>query len=175
MRFVTFERNGSAGAGVISGANVIGLKGAGFPTLLSVIEGGSDARSRVQAWIAKPPADAVAPMAAVRLRAPIPRPPKIICIGLNYRDHAIESKAEIPSVPTVFSKYTTAIIGPGDAIVLPSRSTGPDYEAELAVVIGKGGRYISKERWLEHVFGYTNLNDVSARDLVCLVDNNDGF
>jgi 2-keto-4-pentenoate hydratase/2-oxohepta-3-ene-1,7-dioic acid hydratase in catechol pathway len=164
MRFVTFERNGSAEAGVISGSDVVGLKGAGFPTLLGLIEGGSDALSRVRTWLANPPAGAVAPMADVRLRAPIARPPKIICIGLNYRDHAIESKAEIPSVPTVFSKYHTAVIGPGDAIVLPSRSKGPDYEAELAVVIGKGGRYIPKERWQEHVFGYSNLNDVSARD-----------
>ena len=69
-----------------------------------------------------------------------------------------------PKVPTIFSKYTTAIIGPGEAIVLPKHSKEPDYEAEFAVVIGKGGRYISKDRWREHVFGYTNLNDVSARD-----------
>src|SRR5262249_46467830 len=87
MRFVTFERHGSAEAGVISGSDVVGLKAAGFPTLLSVIEGGSDALSRVRAWLANPPAVAVAPMADVRLRAPISRPPKIICIGLNYRDH----------------------------------------------------------------------------------------
>jgi 2-keto-4-pentenoate hydratase/2-oxohepta-3-ene-1,7-dioic acid hydratase in catechol pathway len=85
-------------------------------------------------------------------------------VGLNYRDHALECKAEIPKVPTIFSKYTTSIIGPGEAIVLPKHSKEPDYEAEFAVVIGKGGRYISKDRWREHVFGYTNLNDVSARD-----------
>jgi 2-keto-4-pentenoate hydratase/2-oxohepta-3-ene-1,7-dioic acid hydratase in catechol pathway len=85
-------------------------------------------------------------------------------VGLNYRDHALECNAEIPKVPTIFSKYTTAIIGPGEAIILPKHSKEPDYEAEFAVVIGKGGRYISKDRWRDHVFGYTNLNDVSARD-----------
>jgi 2-keto-4-pentenoate hydratase/2-oxohepta-3-ene-1,7-dioic acid hydratase in catechol pathway len=164
MRFVTFQHNGSPEAGVISGSNVVGLKAAGFPTLLAVIEGGTDARRRIQAFVDKPPADAVVWLAKVRLLAPLPRPPKIICVGLNYRDHALESKAEIPKVPTIFSKYTTAVIGPGDEIVLPKRSTEPDYEAELAFVIGKGGRYIPKERWQDHVFGYTIFHDVSARD-----------
>jgi 2-keto-4-pentenoate hydratase/2-oxohepta-3-ene-1,7-dioic acid hydratase in catechol pathway len=100
----------------------------------------------------------------VRLLAPIPRPPKIICVGLNYRDHAIESNMEIPKVPTIFSKYATAVIGPGETIRLPRVSTKPDYEAEFAVIIGKGGRHIPAGSWKEHVFGYTILNDVSARD-----------
>jgi 2-keto-4-pentenoate hydratase/2-oxohepta-3-ene-1,7-dioic acid hydratase in catechol pathway len=94
----------------------------------------------------------------------LPRPPKIICVGLNYRDHAIESKMEIPKVPTIFSKYATSIIGPRENIILPRLSSKPDYEAEFAFVIGKGGRHIPAERWQEHIFGYTNFNDVSARD-----------
>jgi len=94
----------------------------------------------------------------------LPRPPKIICVGLNYRDHAIESKMEIPKVPTIFSKYPTAVIGPGDPIVLPKLSSKPDYEAEFAFVIGTGGRHIPAGRWQEHIFGYTNFHDVSARD-----------
>ncbi|PWU09453.1 MAG: 5-oxopent-3-ene-1,2,5-tricarboxylate decarboxylase, partial [Terriglobia bacterium] len=100
----------------------------------------------------------------VRLLAPIPRPPKIIGIGLNYRDHAEEQKAEIPPVPAVFAKFPTSVIGHGQNIVLPKNSTKPDYEAEFAVVIGKGGRHIPEERWRQHVFGYTIVNDVSARD-----------
>jgi 2-keto-4-pentenoate hydratase/2-oxohepta-3-ene-1,7-dioic acid hydratase in catechol pathway len=164
MKLVTFERNGSTEPGALLDDKVVGLKSAGFPTLLHLIQGGAEALQRVQALIANPHAGAVAPLAAVRLLAPLSRPPKIICVGLNYRDHALECNAEIPKVPTVFSKYTTAIIGPGDAIVLPKHSNAPDYEAEFAVVIGKGGRYISKDRWRDHVFGYTNLNDVSARD-----------
>ena len=87
-----------------------------------------------------------------------------ICIGLNYREHAAESKKAVAAVPTVFSKFSTAVIGPGEAIVLPGNSAKPDYEAELAVVIGQGGRHIPEDRWREHVFGYTMLNDVSARD-----------
>jgi len=164
MQFVTFERNGSAEPGVILGGNVTSLKGAGFPTLVAIIAGGLEARRHVENWLAKPPADAVVPLAGAHLLAPIPRPPKIICVGLNYRDHAIESKMEIPKVPTIFAKFATAVIGPSEPIVLPKLSAKPDYEAELAFVIGKGGRYISKDRWQEHVFGYTNLNDVSARD-----------
>jgi 2-keto-4-pentenoate hydratase/2-oxohepta-3-ene-1,7-dioic acid hydratase in catechol pathway len=164
MQYVTFERDRSAEPGAIQGGNVVSLKGAGFPSLIAVIEGGLDARRRVETWLAKPPANAVIPLTDARLLAPIPHPPKIICVGLNYRDHAIESKMEIPKVPTIFTKFSTAVIGPGDAIVLPKLSAKPDYEAELAFVIGKGGRYISKDRWQDHVFGYTNLNDVSARD-----------
>ena len=165
MQLVTFQNNGSAEPGALVDGKVVGLKAAGFPSLLSLIEGGKDALTRAKEWVKNPPADQVIPLAKVKLLAPLPRPPKIICIGLNYRDHALECKAEIPKVPTVFSKYTTAIIGPGEAIVLPKNSKQPDYEAEFAVVIGKGGRHIPQERWREHVFGYTNHNDVSARDV----------
>ena len=98
------------------------------------------------------------------MAAPVPRPPKIICIGLNYRDHAIESNLPIPETPTVFAKFPTAVIGPGASIVLPKNSSRPDYEAEMAVVIGRGGRHIAASAWRDHVFGYTCLNDVSARD-----------
>src|SRR3984893_151295 len=164
MKLVTFARNGSTEPGALLDDKVIGLKSAGFPTLLQLIQGGTEALQRAQAWIDHPPADAILPLATVRLLAPLSHPPKIICVGLNYRDHALDCHAEIPKVPTIFSKYTTAILGPGEAIILPRHSKEPDYEAEFAVVIGKGGRYITKDRWREHVFGYTNLNDVSARD-----------
>jgi len=92
-------------------------------------------------------------------------PPRIFCVGLNYRDHAVESKMEIPEVPTIFLKLSSALIGPNAAIELPSISSQPDYEAEFACVIGKGGSRIAREDWQEHVFGYTILNDVSARDV----------
>jgi 2-keto-4-pentenoate hydratase/2-oxohepta-3-ene-1,7-dioic acid hydratase in catechol pathway len=164
MKFVTFQRYNTPEPGVLRNDEVVSLKAAGFASMLDVIAGGPAARARIEDWFLKPPADAVAPLASVRLLAPIPHPPKIICIGLNYRDHAIESKMEIPKVPTVFSKYATAVIGPDEAIRLPRVSTKPDYEAEFAVIIGKGGRYIPAANWREHVFGYTILNDVSARD-----------
>jgi 2-keto-4-pentenoate hydratase/2-oxohepta-3-ene-1,7-dioic acid hydratase in catechol pathway len=164
MQLVTFQHNGSARPGAISGDKIIGLQAAGFSTMLQLIQGGSEALEHIKTWLENPPKDEIVPLAEARLLAPLSNPPKIICVGLNYRDHALECKAEIPKVPTLFSKYTTSIIGPGEAIVLPKNSKQPDYEAEFAVVIGKGGRYISKDRWRDHVFGYTNLNDVSARD-----------
>jgi 2-keto-4-pentenoate hydratase/2-oxohepta-3-ene-1,7-dioic acid hydratase in catechol pathway len=165
MQLVTFQHNGSTEPGVIQGDKIIRFESAGFPTLLSLIEGGSAALERLKGWLAKAPAASTIPLSGAKLLAPLPRPPKIICIGLNYRDHAAECKAEIPKVPTVFAKFHTAVIGHGDAIVLPRNSKQPDYEAEFAVVIGKGGRHIPQDRWREHVFGYTNHNDVSARDV----------
>jgi 2-keto-4-pentenoate hydratase/2-oxohepta-3-ene-1,7-dioic acid hydratase in catechol pathway len=102
---------------------------------------------------------------SIRLRAPLSNPPRLFAIGLNYRDHAKESGMEIPKVPVVFFKLTTAIIGPGENIVLPKNSTQPDYEAEFAFVIGKGGYRIPADAWRKHVYGYTIVNDVSARDV----------
>jgi 2-keto-4-pentenoate hydratase/2-oxohepta-3-ene-1,7-dioic acid hydratase in catechol pathway len=96
--------------------------------------------------------------------APVPRPGKLICIGLNYRDHAAESKMAIPERPVVFSKFTSSVIAPGEPVVLPASSTQVDYEAELAVVIGRRAKNVSAARALDYVLGYTCFNDVSARD-----------
>jgi len=96
--------------------------------------------------------------------APVPRPGKLICIGLNYRDHAAESNMAIPERPVVFSKFTTAVIAPGEAVVIPGTSEQVDYEAELAVVIGRRAKNVSVESAFEYVLGYTAFNDVSARD-----------
>jgi len=101
----------------------------------------------------------------VHLLAPLSNPPRIFAIGLNYRDHATETKMALPSAPVVFFKLSTAIIGDQDAIVLPKNSREPDYEAELAFIIGKGGYRIPAAAWREHVYGYTIINDVSARDV----------
>jgi 2-keto-4-pentenoate hydratase/2-oxohepta-3-ene-1,7-dioic acid hydratase in catechol pathway len=164
MKFVTFQHDHHAHAGVLQGDRVISLKETGFQTLLEVIQGGQEALLRIASVIETNAPGGTFPLSSVKLLAPIPKPPKIICIGLNYRDHAIESKMEIPKTPTVFSKYTSSVIGPGDNIVLPKNSTKPDYEAEMAVVIGKNGRHVKAADWKEYVFGYTCLNDVSARD-----------
>ncbi len=104
------------------------------------------------------------PAESVRLRAPVPRPPKFILVGLNYRDHAEEAGMKIPEVPTFFSKYANCVIGPGDAIKIPKVSAMIDYEAEYAFVIGRAGRDIAPERAMEYVAGYTIVNDVSCRD-----------
>ena len=99
------------------------------------------------------------------MTVPIPRPGKIVCVGLNYRDHAEEQGVDLPTAPLFFAKYTTALIGPGDAIVIPRGVTKCDYEAELGVVLGSTVRNVSKENALEAVAGYLVANDVSARDL----------
>jgi 2-keto-4-pentenoate hydratase/2-oxohepta-3-ene-1,7-dioic acid hydratase in catechol pathway len=164
LQLVTIEKSGYSEPAVLIGDEVIGFKGAGFHDLHSVVAGGADARDRVTRWLDRPPAGDRHPVSAVKLLAPLQRPPKIICIGLNYRDHAAESNLAVPETPTVFSKYATSVIGPGAPIVLPKASTKPDYEAEFAVVIGQGGRHIAESDWEAHVFGYTIVNDVSARD-----------
>jgi 2-keto-4-pentenoate hydratase/2-oxohepta-3-ene-1,7-dioic acid hydratase in catechol pathway len=101
----------------------------------------------------------------VTFHAPLPNPPRVFAIGLNYRDHARESGMELPKVPVVFFKMATSVIGPGQPIVLPRNSTQPDYEAEFAFVIGRGGFRIPASAWRDHVYGYTIVNDVSARDV----------
>lgn len=109
-------------------------------------------------------AGAVLKCADVQLTSPVPRPGKVICIGLNYRDHAEESGMDIPERPLVFSKFGTSVVGPGEEVVLPPGATECDYEAELGVVIGRTARRVDEASAMEHVLGYVNVNDVSARD-----------
>jgi 2-keto-4-pentenoate hydratase/2-oxohepta-3-ene-1,7-dioic acid hydratase in catechol pathway len=152
MRLVTFQSEGRAPqAGIVQADNrITGL--------------GMDMISVIAAGVSSAAAGPSYNLSNVELLAPIPRPPKLICVGLNYRDHAREAGLQIPSVPTIFSKFSNVVIGPGAPIVLPKISTRPDYEAEFAFVIGPGGRNIPAARALDHVFGYTIVNDVSARD-----------
>ena len=98
------------------------------------------------------------------LTAPVPQPEKVICIGLNYRDHAAESGADIPTEPVCFNKFPSAILAPEKPIVLPKVASKVDYEAELVIVIGKPGKHISAESARDHIAGYMNGHDVSARD-----------
>jgi 2-keto-4-pentenoate hydratase/2-oxohepta-3-ene-1,7-dioic acid hydratase in catechol pathway len=146
------------GALLAEGNLVVDLSAAGHADALSVIAAGVIA-------IDKPGAYPGHKLDQVRLHAPLANPPRLFAIGLNYREHAIESKLPFPDFPVVFFKLQTAIVGPGEAIVLPKNSNEPDYEAELAFVIGKGGFRIPASAWREHVYGYTIINDVSARDI----------
>ncbi len=100
----------------------------------------------------------------VRLGAPIARPSKIVCIGLNYADHAKETGAQVPSEPVIFLKSTTALVGPGDDIMMPRNSKKTDWEVELAVVIGKKASYVEEDEALDYVAGYCLHNDVSERE-----------
>ena len=159
MKLVTYRlSNGATQAGVLNDGEITPVPG--HADVLSILQGGDSAMAA-----ARSAGGSTVALASVKLLAPIPRPPKIICVGLNYRDHAIESNMPIPTTPTIFCKFHTAVLAPGDAIVLPKISTQPDYEAELAFVIGQGGRHIAAGDWERHVAGYMNLNDVSARDI----------
>jgi len=99
------------------------------------------------------------------MAVPIPRPGKIVCVGLNYRDHAAEGGMDLPKAPLLFAKWPNTLIGDGDPIVLPPESSQVDYEAELGVVIGAKAKRVSERDALDHVAGYICVNDVSARDL----------
>lgn len=128
-----------------------------------LIEQGPAALARVAAALHRP--DAVRlDLAAARFLAPVPDPRKIVCVGLNYKDHARESGAPIPREPVLFSKYPTALTGHLQAIVHPPNSQEVDFEAELVLVVGQGGRNIPAARGQSHLAGYTVGNDVSARD-----------
>jgi 2-keto-4-pentenoate hydratase/2-oxohepta-3-ene-1,7-dioic acid hydratase in catechol pathway len=128
------------------------------------LEGGAatqDALASITDWV-------TVPTASVRLHAPITDPGKFICIGLNYSDHAAETGNAIPKEPPIFAKWPNAIIDPGEPILRPRGSRQLDWEVELGVVIGKPARYVLKERALDHVWGYTIINDASARDFQML-------
>jgi 2-keto-4-pentenoate hydratase/2-oxohepta-3-ene-1,7-dioic acid hydratase in catechol pathway len=128
------------------------------------LEGGAatqDALASITDWV-------TVPTPSVRLHAPITDPAKFICIGLNYSDHAAETGNAIPKEPPIFAKWPNAIIDPGEPILRPRGSRQLDWEVELGVVIGKPARYVSKERALDHVWGYTIINDASARDFQML-------
>ena len=124
---------------------------------------GGDGLAKLAKWIDERGASARRLTLPVRLGPCIARPSKLICIGLNYRDHAAESGAELPKEPVVFFKATSAIVGPNDDLVIPRTSTKTDWEVELAVVIGKKASYVSEEQALDHVAGYVLHNDYSER------------
>ena len=186
MRLVTFEVNGAQRLGAAVGERVIDLQAAGaalgaegrgpgvaaIPAdMLGLLQLGDEGMDAVRALL-----DAVRDgaagegryaysAAAVRLRAPLPVPTKILCIGQNYRDHVLEQNAPMPEKPIIFAKFTTAVIGPGDDIIYPSTTRELDYEAELVVVIGKTGKHIARARAYDYVAGYMAGQDVTARDL----------
>jgi 2-keto-4-pentenoate hydratase/2-oxohepta-3-ene-1,7-dioic acid hydratase in catechol pathway len=166
MRLATITTAAGPRAALLQGDFYVDLHATdpGLPaSVRGLLEGGREALRDAQAAATRSAA-VVYPSSAVKLLAPIPDPPKIVCVGLNYRDHAAESGAPIPRDPVLFSKFTTAIIGPEATIVLPKVSTKVDYEAELVLVIGKRGRYVPQEKALEYLAGYTIGHDVSARD-----------
>ncbi len=162
MKLVSYQHQKQTSVGVLAGGMVYPLGSSTFPDMIAVIENGDAA---LQAAGKAVSSSAGTPVEEVRLLAPIARPPRIFCIGLNYASHAAESQMKVQEVPTVFMKLASSVVGPDATVILPRNSTQPDYEAELAVVIAKPGYRIPATEWQGYVFGYTILNDVSARDV----------
>ncbi|KAB2911775.1 MAG: fumarylacetoacetate hydrolase family protein [Hyphomicrobiaceae bacterium] len=174
MKLVTFADAAGSRVGALIGDEVIDLAGLDLPAdMIAFIEAGPRALRRASAALGEAPRQN---LSDVRLLAPIPRPKRnVFCVGKNYHDHAHEfsssgfdatASSVIPDVPILFTKAPSSVIGPGQRIPAHLDPTGSvDYEGELAVVIGKAGRGIPKARAHEHVYGYTIINDVTARAL----------
>ncbi len=153
-------------------ANAAATPGVDFSTMLGIVQGGAPARKALDALAARPPAATVA-LRDVKLHAPIPRPAKnVFCVGWNYLEHfeegakKLQDNRELPQWPVFFSKAPTAVNGPYDPVPFDaSISTSLDWEVELGVVIGPGGKNIKADDAMNHVWGYTVVNDVSWRDL----------
>jgi 2-keto-4-pentenoate hydratase/2-oxohepta-3-ene-1,7-dioic acid hydratase in catechol pathway len=164
MRVLTYESGGSGRAGVetdggvldageLLGRDPLSVRGLLVEGLLAEL---ADAASS---------ANGASPPSPGEPRPPIPDPDKIVCIGLNYRSHAAEAGIDPPEVPAIFAKFRNALVGDGAEVALPAASSKVDYEAEVAVVIGSRCSEVEPDAALEHVAGYTLLNDLSARDL----------
>lgn len=166
MRLVTFVRDGAAVPGLRDGDSIVDLSRAA-PELAGdwagILAAGALQEAQARAAAAGP--EARRPAAGLTWLPPIPRPPKILCIGLNYRSHAEELGMAIPEHPIVFARWPASLVGHEAPLVRPKASQQFDYEAELAAVIGIGGRFISRARALDHVAGYAVFNDGSLRDI----------
>ncbi|HEX7610452.1 MAG TPA: fumarylacetoacetate hydrolase family protein [Solirubrobacteraceae bacterium] len=167
MRLVSFQDSGGPRAGVLAGEGVVPVAALDAPaTSVRGLLGALDCAGLAALGERAAAASEHMPFAEVRLLAPVPDPEKIICLGLNYRDHAAESGQEIPKAPMWFAKFANSLIGSGQEIVLPEAHPDyVDYEAELAIVIGRTASNVDAAHALDHVAGAMPFNDVSARDL----------
>jgi 2-keto-4-pentenoate hydratase/2-oxohepta-3-ene-1,7-dioic acid hydratase in catechol pathway len=163
MRIIHFETDGVPGIAADEGSGWHGLaqRDEGFPgTLPELIRRGADLLRTGKSLRQSPAID----LNAIRLLPPVPVPPKILCVGLNYDDHLEESGLKKPVYPEIFARFATSLIAHQQPIRRPRESIALDYEAELAVVIGKPGRRIRRDQALDHVAGYSLFNDATIRD-----------
>jgi acylpyruvate hydrolase len=163
MRILHFEKGGVPGIAADEGSGWHGLTKleSGFPgTPPELIAQGADLLRAGRDLLLMNTVD----LNAIRILPPVPKPPKILCVGLNYDDHLEESGLKKPVYPEIFGRFATSVIAHGEPIRRPSESTALDYEAELAVVIGRSGRRIQHDRALDHVAGYSLFNDATIRD-----------
>lgn len=170
MKLLTFAAGGKVRPGVLDGEAVVDLAAAGLPVnaqgdLMEIVKGGDVALERVRQAM-KAPSAVRYKLAEVKVMAPLLAPSKIIAVGLNYIDHCKEANLPVPTEPVLFSKFPNSITGPYDDLTWPEGVTKEvDYEVELGVVVGKQGKDIAESDAMSYVFGYTVVNDVSARDL----------
>lgn len=170
MKLAAFSSRDNQHIGIVQDDQVISLTALQpdqFPACIKTfIERSSELRPLAEQLLKqRQNNEAVFALSDVTIQAPIPQPEKIICVGLNYIDHCKETGMEPPKSPVIFSKYSNAIVGHHNAVQIPVNSTEVDFEAELAIVIGKEAKHISEEEANDYVFGYTIMNDISARDL----------
>jgi len=165
MRFVTFRSGRQDGLAVANSEGAFhGLLSAevDYPgSLHALIQHGSSALEAAMAVLKNGP---LIDLEKVELLPPVPNPGKIICVGLNYVDHSLESGFTVPDYPTIFTRFASSLIGSGASIIRPVVSTQLDYEGEMVAVIGAAGRHIAENRALDHVAGYSIFNDASVRD-----------
>ena len=164
MKLVSFGEYGRERAGIVVDGGIVDLN-ATAPDLPSTLVGLLEQDALAAAEQATGRAGNLIPEDSVRLGAPIPRPSKVVCVGLNYLDHAEEQKMPLPEHPLLFSKASSTVIGPYDDVVLPEESCQVDYEVEFAIVIGKTATKVAVEDAFSYIAGYTVTNDVSARDI----------
>jgi 2,4-didehydro-3-deoxy-L-rhamnonate hydrolase len=162
MKLIRYGEPGKERPGVIM-EDATRLDGSAFASDYDESFFATDGLSRLQHWLKENAAFAPRIAQSVRLGSPISRPSKIVCVGVNFRDHVKETQAEIPKEPVIFFKATTSLVGPNDDLVIPKNGTKVDWEVELAVVIGKKASYIEREAALEYVAGYVLHNDYSER------------
>ncbi|MFN0301937.1 MAG: fumarylacetoacetate hydrolase family protein [Burkholderiales bacterium] len=160
MKLISFTTAGRNGYGVVQGDKVwdLSLRFGGSPSMRRAIADGVLAKSD----LTQGPSDLT--IGQVSLLPPIPDPDKMICIGLNYRAHAAEGGFKVPEYPSLFSRLNNTLVASGAPMIRPTVSSDFDYEGELAIIIGKGGRHIAAKNALSHVFGYSCFNDGSIRD-----------
>jgi acylpyruvate hydrolase len=166
MRLVTCRSRSGEEVAVVDGDEAVAVRDLvpGAPAdMIGLIAAGEPLRDRLAALPAAPAA-ARRPLGSVELLPPIPKPGKVLCLGLNYAAHAAEGGSEVPEHPTVFVRVTTSLVAPGAPVLRPRVSDRLDYEVELAVVIGRRCHDVAEDEALSYVFGYTIMNDVSVRD-----------
>ena len=158
MRFVSWQKNGTRGLAARRGSELVNLEG---PDLMSVLRAGRPGLERAAALART--GKALDP-AGLEYLPPLTNPPKIVCVGMNYQDHADENKLKPQTHPSFFARFTSTLVGHERPILRPKVSDTLDFEGELAAIIGQPGRHIAVEQALDHVAGYSNFNEASVRE-----------